>query len=333
MSAESLKVAVVGLGRMGHSHAQHYLQSGGYTLQSICCRAHQVDESRHDYPDAECFTEFGQLLTSCNVDLVCIATHADTHEELARQAVAAGKHVFLEKPATRSFMSAQHLIEEAREKGVSLVVGYVLQHDRLWQAFCSLCREMRGPLHIDCALDQHSNGVEWALHRRILSGSSIAADCGIHYFDIFCEAIKSSPVSVSCEEQKTHDEPGLYANSTDVRVEFNNGSRARYRSAWGSGHAADPVTQVVCNGADGQLCIEFDEGAASLTQTKSGGARQEVLRVEQHLAKANAAQHDFVRAAIAQGSDLTDHYRRVLQSMRIAEVADLSSLAGELSML
>src|SRR5262247_2523007 len=57
------------------------------------------------------------------VDAVVIATPVVTHYELAKQALSAGKHVFVEKPQAQSSAEAEELVALAQEKGLVLMPG------------------------------------------------------------------------------------------------------------------------------------------------------------------------------------------------------------------
>jgi predicted dehydrogenase len=64
----------------------------------------------------------------CGIDAVVIATPAETHFEIARAALAAGKDVFVEKPITLDLEQGAWLVREARAKGRILMVGHVLEY-------------------------------------------------------------------------------------------------------------------------------------------------------------------------------------------------------------
>jgi predicted dehydrogenase len=64
-----------------------------------------------------------------HVDAVVIATPPRSHARLAIQALAAGKHVLVEKPMTTTTSSAHRLIEEAANRGLTLMVGHTFEHN------------------------------------------------------------------------------------------------------------------------------------------------------------------------------------------------------------
>jgi predicted dehydrogenase len=62
------------------------------------------------------------------VAAVMIATPAETHHDLGRRALAAGKHVFVEKPLALTLEHGTALVELARRRGLVLMVGHVLEY-------------------------------------------------------------------------------------------------------------------------------------------------------------------------------------------------------------
>lgn len=69
--------------------------------------------------------DYRELLRNRAIDVVFVcATPENTHYQIAREALAAGKHVLLEKPIALSFAEADELIALAREKGVKFTIGY-----------------------------------------------------------------------------------------------------------------------------------------------------------------------------------------------------------------
>jgi predicted dehydrogenase len=78
------------------------------------------------HPQARTTADFEELLADPELDAVVIATPVVTHYELAKQALSAGKHVFVEKPQAQSSAEAEELAALAQEQGLVLMPGYLL---------------------------------------------------------------------------------------------------------------------------------------------------------------------------------------------------------------
>ena len=124
---EALNLAAVGLGYWGPNLARNLDELDGAELTWICDR----DETRLEryggrFPEARKTTRFEDLLEDDSLDALAIATPAVTHFELTRQALLAGKHVFVEKPLALSSALGEQLVALAEERALVLMPGHLL---------------------------------------------------------------------------------------------------------------------------------------------------------------------------------------------------------------
>jgi predicted dehydrogenase len=125
MNQNTLKVAVVGCGYWGPNLIRNFIQLN----QSDVLWVSDLDQLRLDhmkqlYPSIRTTTVFDEILNDDRVDIIAIATPVRFHHSLAVKALHAGKHVFIEKPITKSVAEAQELIHLAAEKKLKLMVGH-----------------------------------------------------------------------------------------------------------------------------------------------------------------------------------------------------------------
>ncbi len=121
---EHVKVAVVGIGGMGHSHARHVVNGQRTKLVAI----YDIDHSRADEIAAEfnttAYTDYHEMLSQ--VEAVIIATPHYSHPALSIEAMQRGIHVLVEKPIAVHAKVAQRMIdsyETARAEYPQLVFG------------------------------------------------------------------------------------------------------------------------------------------------------------------------------------------------------------------
>src|ERR1700678_270943 len=119
-----MKVGLIGLGYWGPNIARVIQQSGNACLEAVCDVDPEklVTLTRHN-SRVRGFTRVSELLVS-DISAVLIATSIGTHYELAKQALQAGKHVFVDKPLCASADKAQELVELAESKGLVLMAGH-----------------------------------------------------------------------------------------------------------------------------------------------------------------------------------------------------------------
>jgi predicted dehydrogenase len=120
-----IKVGLAGLGYWGPNLARNFDDLAD--LAWLCDVSPElVDRYGARYPDAKTTTRFDDLLDDSSVQAVVIATPVTTHHELARRALSAGKHVFVEKPPALSGAEADELVALAEERELVLLPGHLL---------------------------------------------------------------------------------------------------------------------------------------------------------------------------------------------------------------
>ncbi|HWZ52953.1 MAG TPA: Gfo/Idh/MocA family oxidoreductase [Granulicella sp.] len=119
---DEIKVAVLGFGLAGRVfHAPFVSAVPGLRLTAIVQR--KGDEAARAYPHATILRSVEEALASdadLDVDLVVVGTPNETHYPLAKQALAAGKHVVVDKPFAATSEQARELIELAARKNLVL---------------------------------------------------------------------------------------------------------------------------------------------------------------------------------------------------------------------
>jgi predicted dehydrogenase len=123
---KQIGVAVIGTGWCGgiraETLAKHPLVKSLHLAET---RAERLDELKRRLNPASATADYKQLLGTRDIDAVYIsATPESTHYPLARDALNAGKHVFLEKPIAMSLKEADELIALAKSKGLKFTIGY-----------------------------------------------------------------------------------------------------------------------------------------------------------------------------------------------------------------
>jgi predicted dehydrogenase len=120
-------VAVLGCGYWGRNLVRtfHSLR----TLRAVCDAAPSgVEAARQIAPGVPVVGDYAAVLADPNIEAVVIATPAETHATLASRALAAGKHVFVEKPLALTYRDGLQLVREAEATGLVLMVGHILEY-------------------------------------------------------------------------------------------------------------------------------------------------------------------------------------------------------------
>lgn len=120
-------VGVIGCGSWGKNLVRNFHDLGA--LRTICDTDEDVLSSlRGKYPTLQAALDYRSLLTDPAIKAVVISTPAATHCELAKQALLAGKDIFVEKPLALVSEDAQELVALAKESKKILMVGHILEY-------------------------------------------------------------------------------------------------------------------------------------------------------------------------------------------------------------
>ena len=120
-----LGVAVIGAGYWGPNLVRNFRGSANWDLVGVCDldpgRARKVIGNRST---VEVFTDLAQVLDRDDVDAVAIATPAATHAPIALAALAAGKHVVVEKPLADTPEAAAAMVRAAEQADRVLMIDH-----------------------------------------------------------------------------------------------------------------------------------------------------------------------------------------------------------------
>jgi len=123
--SERLRVGQVGLGYWGKNLVRNFDDLADLTW---LCDGNEalLGDFAHRYPDVRTTADVEEMLAAADVEAVVIATPVPTHYPLARRALEAGKHVFVEKPPAMRAAEMDELVALAEERGLVLMPGHLL---------------------------------------------------------------------------------------------------------------------------------------------------------------------------------------------------------------
>src|SRR6266567_5122855 len=105
-----LRVGLVGFGMAGRVfHAPLVSSVDGLELAAVVER--HSDQARQRYPGITTYRALEDLLADASIELVVVATPTGTHFDVARQVLAAGRNVVVDKPASVTSIEISKLIE------------------------------------------------------------------------------------------------------------------------------------------------------------------------------------------------------------------------------
>lgn len=130
-SANPLRVGILGCGPIAQfAHLESVQKGHNVTLAAVCDRDEGLGSKFGNFYGADkIFTDYDAMLADPSIDAVIIATSDAFHVPAARRALAAGKHVFCEKPIGLSVEEVEDLAADVAASGKVLQIGHMLRFD------------------------------------------------------------------------------------------------------------------------------------------------------------------------------------------------------------
>lgn len=135
-------IAIIGIGRWGKNLLGEF-NSLGVARSCFDISEESKNWVEQKYPNVAFSSSYGDILKDSEIIAVVIATPIDTHYELAREALRAGKHVFIEKPMTKSSKEAYELDKLASANGLILFAGFTFIYGSIFEKLQELLEKKK----------------------------------------------------------------------------------------------------------------------------------------------------------------------------------------------
>ena len=159
-----IRLGIIGAGHWGPNLISNFSKSGRSEVRYVVdLDPDRLRAVRERFPHVETPTGIEPLLEDESLDGVVISTPTKTHHELAKRALAAGKHVLVEKPLTTSSETSRELCDLAEQMDRVLMVGHVFVYNEAARVvkeqieqgelgriyYLSMVRTNLGPIRVD----------------------------------------------------------------------------------------------------------------------------------------------------------------------------------------
>lgn len=182
--AETLRVGLVGYGYASKTfHAPLIAGTPGLELAAVV--SSDAGKVHADWPALPVVSEPQALFNDPSLDLIVIPTPNDTHYPLAQQALAAGKHVVVDKPFTVTLSQARALQQQAQQRGLLLSVFHNRRWDSDFLTLKTLLQEgsLGDVVYFESHFDRFRPQVRQRWREQGGAGSGIWYDLGPHLID------------------------------------------------------------------------------------------------------------------------------------------------------
>ncbi len=245
-----LNVGVLGAGHLGKIHLKLLQQSKKYNLVGFYDPIEENAKKVANEFGYKSFKSVNELIK--NVDIVDIVTPTLSHFDCAKEAITAGKHIFVEKPITKTIEQANTLIELIKKHKVKGQVGHV---ERFNPAFTAVKNSIHNPMFIE--------GHRLAEFNPRGTDVPVVLDLMIHDIDIILSIVNSKVKHVSASGVSVISDTPDIANA---RIEFENGCVANLTA---SRISLKNMRKTRFFQKDAYIAVDFFEKATEVVRMKN----------------------------------------------------------------
>ena len=327
-----VKLAIVGLGRMGKSHAENLLQTPGCQIVAACSVVPAELEWAKGHlqlKGGQLWHNYTEMLEKQDFSAVFLASSSNVHGEQIILALQAGKHVFCEKPLGTSIADCEktaRVIAEYQEKQI-FMLGFVRRFDPAYGYAKKKIEQglIGAPYMVRSQTSDHSDSAPFQLAFTATSGG-IFHDMSVHDIDLMRWYLGSEALSVHARGSSlVFPEFGQIgdADNAVVSCEFEGGKMGILQANRNAAHGHNACAEIY--GSKGILRIGFRPTCCDVEILDAHGQRGEcVYTFFDRFAEAFRREVREFISCINEKRNSPIRYQDGIQATRIAEACTRS---------
>lgn len=220
--SSAVNLAVIGCGYWGKNLVRNFAQLG--VLRLICdSNAKSLSAQKALYPQTDVTESLATVLSDPQIRAVVLATPAALHYEQVKQALNAGKDVFVEKPLALHHTEGQELVELAKKKNLILMVGHILEY----HPAVALLKQIIERGELGRVIYLYSNRLNLG---KVRQEENILWSFAPHDISVICSLLNAEPIEVVASGG-SYLQSGI-ADVTVSNLVFEGGTRAHIFVSW-----------------------------------------------------------------------------------------------------
>lgn len=217
-------VAVVGCGYWGPNLVRNFNSAPDCQVTMLCdANPSRLAHMKGLWPQVTTTSDFNDVTGNPDIHAVAIVTPVQAHFALAKKALSAGKHTFIEKPMAASSAECRTLIGLAQKKGLTLMVG----HTFLYSSPVRAIKEIVDSGELGTLLYVTSRRLNLGLFQKDIN---VTWDLAPHDISIIIHVVGEDPEFVACQG-KAGIARGI-EDVTNMTLSFPSGVLAMVQSSW-----------------------------------------------------------------------------------------------------
>lgn len=295
-----ISLGIIGAGRIGKVHAQsimNHITSARLKTIADPFMNEETEASLRALGVSDCTKDYKKILNDPEIDAVLICSSTNTHADISLEAIAAGKHVFCEKPVSQDIAKIREVMEKLKGTKLKYQVGFNRRFDHNFEAVrAAVANGDVGDVHIVriTSRDPAPPPPEYAA----VSGGMFL-DMTIHDFDMVRYLTASDVVEVFANGAVLVDPLIGKAGDIDtaiISLKMANGALAVIDNSRKAAYGYDQRAEVF--GSKGQASVSNDTNSSLILSSETGIHAEKPLYffLERYMASFTKEVRMFVQA-------------------------------------
>ncbi|UTC56960.1 inositol 2-dehydrogenase [Treponema sp. OMZ 305] len=295
-----ISLGIIGAGRIGKVHAQsimNHIASAHLKTIADPFMNEETEASLRALGVSDCSKDYKKILNDPEIDAVLICSSTNTHADISLEAIAAGKHVFCEKPVSQDIAKIRQVMEKLKGTNLKYQVGFNRRFDHNFEAVrAAVAHGDVGDVHIVriTSRDPAPPPPEYAA----VSGGMFL-DMTIHDFDMVRYLTASDVVEVFANGAVLVDPLIGKAGDIDtaiISLKMANGALAVIDNSRKAAYGYDQRAEVF--GSKGQASVSNDTNSSLILSSETGIHAEKPLYffLERYMASFTKEVRMFVQA-------------------------------------
>lgn len=252
-------VVLIGCGHIGEAHIADIYYRDDIRIIGVADVSEEAARLfAKKYRAEHWSTDYHELITREDVDIVIIATYARSHLAILKDCLAAGKHVLCEKPMTSAnFEDAKEFYRTVKGAKTKVLIAHVLRHNDTYNKVHDMIRQGAiGDVRLIRMVQNH-HIMNPHRYGELLKDCPPIVDCGVHYIDVvrwFTGLEVKSVYAMGTDiDHRADDEfdHGLLC------MKLENGGSAYYEAGWADNLAAQNLKEFI--GTKGRIRLTLQD--------------------------------------------------------------------------
>ncbi|MDP4284147.1 MAG: Gfo/Idh/MocA family oxidoreductase [Bacteroidota bacterium] len=270
---QKTKVAILGAGFISNIHLESYHRFVP-EAEIVAVYARDINKAQafaEKFNIPKWYDELDDIIKNSGCEIVDICLPNFLHFEATLKAVAAGKHIIIEKPLAVTIEEADEMIAACKKSGVKLMYAEELCFAPKYERVRQLVNEGAfGDIYMLKQSEKHSGPHSDWFYDVNLAGGGVLMDMGCHAFEWFRWMLKNAKVKSVYATMSTvlHNGRTKGEDNSIVIVEFENGVTAVAENSWAKLGGMDDRSEVY--GTEGVVYADLFMGNAAISYSKNG---------------------------------------------------------------